>query len=267
MARSKRIDAIGVIHHVTARGVERRTIFEDVVDLRAFVARLLRLLSELGFTCLAWALIPNHFHLLVRRNKAPLSQLMARLNGPFAQRFNRRHVRVGHLFQDRFVSRPILDDADLIGVMRYVLFNPVRHRVVSARELERYPWCAYGALVGSRRPYEFEATSEALAVFDANKKVARARLRAALAELAPEISPATRVEVIAQAACEHWRVPRGAIGSRQPEATCARAEVSVRAVVEFGIRPRVVAEVLGISRAVVHRAVASSRLSQRGGGV
>jgi REP element-mobilizing transposase RayT len=264
MARRLRQDGDGLIHHVTARGVERRLIFGDAGDCCAFIARLAQLLAELGFVCLAWALIPNHFHLLVKRKGASISKLMARLNGPYAQAFNRRNARVGHLFQDRFVSRVIESDADLVNVVRYVLFNPVRHGVVRARELRGYPWCSFGALVGARAPYPFEAIAETLRLFAPDPIAARLVLEEELSRIAAERRASDPVEVIVRNVLASSAVPRGRLGSRGAEATALRDRVCAEAV-RLGIPRAEIARALGISRTAVHQSLArSSRLANNG---
>ena len=102
MPRNARIDAPGALHHIIVRGIERRKIFNDDVDRINFLDRLGKVLSETRTTCFAWALIPNHFHLLLRTGACPLSTVMRRLLTGHAMNFNRRHRRSGQLFQNRY---------------------------------------------------------------------------------------------------------------------------------------------------------------------
>src|SRR6056297_3109223 len=102
MPRHARIDAPGVLQHVICRGIERGRIFLDDDDRHAFVERLSSLLAETQTPCYAWALIPNHFHLLLRTGGTPLETFMRRLLTGYAVSFNRRHNRSGHLFQNRY---------------------------------------------------------------------------------------------------------------------------------------------------------------------
>ena len=178
MPRGPRDDAPGTAHHVMVRGIARGSIFLDDADRREFLRRLAILVPELGFRCFAFALIPNHAHLLVRSSHTKLSVLMARLGTGYAHYFNRRHDRVGHLFQNRFRSRRVVDDGDLMGLVRYVCLNPLEHGIVrDATGLERYPWWSVGALLGSRRAEAFESVTEALALFDEDVARARASIR------------------------------------------------------------------------------------------
>ena len=131
------------------RGIERRAIFHDDVDRRDFVARTRRQLDEGQGHCLAWVLMTNHVHLVLRTGVRPLSNMMRRLNGGYARTFNLRHGRCGYLFQDRFRSILVQDDAYLRVLVRYVHLNPLRARMVDSLEaLARYPWGGHAELMG-----------------------------------------------------------------------------------------------------------------------
>jgi len=98
------LDASGLTHHVIARGIERRDIFRDDHDRETFVERLGELVPAAEATVYAWCLLSNHFHLILRTGKHPLQWLMRRLLTSHAVRFNLRHRRSGHLFQNRYKS-------------------------------------------------------------------------------------------------------------------------------------------------------------------
>ncbi len=104
MPRKSRLDAPGAVHHLVVRGIDRGLIFRDEQDRDRFIERLGALLAETATACYAWALLSNHFHLLVRSGQLPLSGLMRRLLTGYAIGFNRRHRRWGHLFQNRYKS-------------------------------------------------------------------------------------------------------------------------------------------------------------------
>src|SRR3989339_131546 len=104
MPRLARLDAPGVVHHVIIRGIERRKVFWDEKDRQDFVERLGDLLPKSGTTCYAWALLTNHAHFLFRTGQVELAEVMRRLLTGYAVRFNRRHRRHGHLFQNRYNS-------------------------------------------------------------------------------------------------------------------------------------------------------------------
>ena len=114
MPRRSRIGAPGALHHIIARGIERRMIFRDDDDQNQFLERLGKLLKETQTPCLAWALIPNHFHLLLRTGQVLIATLLRRLLTGYAVYFNHRHHRHGRLFQNRYKSILCEEDAYLL---------------------------------------------------------------------------------------------------------------------------------------------------------
>lgn len=177
MPRVARIVAPGGAYHVMLRGIERREIFVDDADRSSLLERLARVLPASGACCYAWAFMPNHIHLVFRSDHVPLSRLMARIGTGYALRFNERHDRVGHLFQNRFRSRIVEDDADLVGLVRYVHLNPLVGGIVRGlRELERHRWCGHGALMGRAAPAAFHSIPDALSLFGDDERRARAAL-------------------------------------------------------------------------------------------
>jgi REP-associated tyrosine transposase len=151
MPRQPRIDHPGLLQHVIVRGIERTEIFLDDVDRQRFVDRFSQLLVETGTECYAWALIPNHFHLLLRCHRSELSHFMRRLLTGHAVYFNRRHNRSGHLFQNRYKSIVCEEESYLLELIRYLHLNPLRAGLLSEfGELDRYPWCGHAVLLGKR---------------------------------------------------------------------------------------------------------------------
>ena len=145
MPRKARIDAPGAVHHVIVRGIERKKIFRNDTDRDKFLERLGAILSETETPCFAWALIPNHFHLLLRTGGTSVSAVMRRLLTGYAIYFNRRYHRSGHLFQNRYKSILCQEDAYLLELVRYIHLNPLRARqVADYDELENYPFCGHG---------------------------------------------------------------------------------------------------------------------------
>lgn len=100
MPRQARIDVPGQVYHVMARGIERGRIFLGEDDYADFRARIGVWLKRSGAKCLAWCMMPNHFHFLVLRGERPLSELMHHAMTGYAINFNLRHGRAGHLFQN-----------------------------------------------------------------------------------------------------------------------------------------------------------------------
>jgi REP element-mobilizing transposase RayT len=156
MPRQPRLDAPDTLHHVMVRGLERRVIFVDDGDRADFVARVAALAEHGAWTVYAWALLPNHAHLLVRTGGRPLPRAMRSLLTGYAGAFNRRHKRVGHLFQNRYKSIVVEEAPYLLELVRYLHLNPIRAKVVpNLRRLDRYPWTGHSALLGTvPRPWQ-----------------------------------------------------------------------------------------------------------------
>lgn len=151
MPRQPRLDIAGLVYHVIARGIERGAIFRDDRDREQFLGRLGELLEQTGTRLYAWCLLSNHFHLLVRRGDQPLSVLMRRLMTGHAVRFNLRHGRSGHVFQNRYKSIVVEEEAYFLQAVRYIHLNPVRAGLVrTPQELKSFPFSGHGVLMGTR---------------------------------------------------------------------------------------------------------------------
>ena len=111
--------------HVTARGVARGQIFLDGIDYAEFERQLFKVRDEFWWTLHAYCLLPNHYHLILETKREALTAGMHSLNGQYAQRFNRRYDRVGHVFQNRFSSYVIASDEHFRRALAYVRANPV----------------------------------------------------------------------------------------------------------------------------------------------
>lgn len=181
MPRAARLDAPGAVHHIIIRGIERRNIFRDDQDREEFLARLGRLLPVTQTACYAWALLPNHAHLLVRSGSVPLATLMRRLLTGYAVRFNRRHRRHGHLFQNRYKSIVCQEERYFQELVRYIHLNPLRAGLVPKFEaLARYPYCGHSAVLGTR-PRPWQDVAYVLGTFGASPAKSRKAYRAYVA--------------------------------------------------------------------------------------
>ncbi len=159
------------------RGIERAVIFRDDTDRADFLARLAALVEGGALSVYAWALLANHAHLLVRTGSRPLPASMRSLLTGYAGAFNRRHRRVGHLFQNRYKSIVVEEEPYLLELVRYLHLNPVRAKVVSdLRALDRYHWTGHSALVGTV-PRPCQGTQTILAQFGPTRLRARAGYR------------------------------------------------------------------------------------------
>ena len=186
MPRKARIDAPGALHHIIARGIERREIFKDDADRHNFLDRLGAILSETETRCFAWSLIPNHFHLLLKTGLVPIATVMRRLLTGYAVFHNRRHRRYGHLFQNRYKSILCQEDAYLLELVRYIHLNPLRAKVVADLDaLDRHPFCGHAVILGKAK-YPWQDIEWVLRHFDKRKAAARRSYRGFVQKGIPE---------------------------------------------------------------------------------
>jgi putative transposase len=255
MPRRPRTDAPGVVHHVFVRGLERRDLFLDDDDRHAFLGQLSRVMAEEGASGLAWALLPDHGHLLVRTGHAPLARVMQRVGTAYARRFNDRYGREGYLFQGRYGARPVGDDGDLLGLIRYVHRNPLEAGLVGSTEaLAHHPWAGHAALMGEAAAPRFQSVEETLALFGTPPEVGRARLAAWMR--APEAAaPAPRapldgLDAVIASVCIELGVDEQALrgGRRRRPEVLARTLIALRARAELGLPAPAIARALGLSR-------------------
>ena len=178
MPRGSRIDALGALHHIICRGIERQTIFQDDYDRDNFISRLSAIVTETRTGCLAWALIPNHFHLLLKSGDTSIATVMRRLLTGYAVTYNRRHNRHGHLFQNRYKSILCQEDAYLLELVRYIHLNPLRAKIVGSLEhLDHYRYCGHSRLIGHIDD-DWQAQTEVLTLFAKRLSTCRRRYRA-----------------------------------------------------------------------------------------
>ena len=151
MARPPRIEIAGAVYHVVARGNERRPVFADDIDRSRFLEVLRGAAERYRWKTLAYCLMGNHYHLLVRTEACTLARGMRHVNGVYAQWFNRRHDRVGHLWQGRYKAVLVQQDEHLLVAIRYVVRNPVRAGLT--RRVEDWRWTSHHETVGAARPH------------------------------------------------------------------------------------------------------------------
>lgn len=173
MPRRARLDASGTLHHVIVRGIENRLIFADNVDRGKFLDRLGRLSQETETKIYAWALLSNHAHFLLRSGPKGLSNFMRRLLTGYAQEYNRRHRRNGHLFQNRFKSIVCQEEIYFQELVRYIHLNPLRAGLVQdLKQLEEYKWSGHGVLMGKWK-FPWQDSNYVLSWFGNSLKKAR----------------------------------------------------------------------------------------------
>ena len=180
MARPLRIEFPGALYHVTSRGDRREPIFEDDEDRLKFMDVLAEVVKRFNWVCHVFCLMTNHYHLVVETPEGNLSKGMRQLNGMFTQASNRRHKRVGHIFQGRFKGILVNKDSYLLELARYVVLNPVRAGMV--KHPKEYPWSSYGMMVGYVQTPSWLAADGVLALFGTRRAEARRRYAQFVAE-------------------------------------------------------------------------------------
>ena len=176
MSRPLRLEYPGALFHVFARGNAKQAVFFDDHDRERFLELLGESVTRFGWILTAYVLMTNHFHLVVQLTTETLSRGMHWLNGRYAQYFNERYERVGHVFQGRFKAPLVEKQTYATEVMRYVVLNPVRAGLVALPE--EYRWSSHRAVLGNAPAPEWLAVDDVLAQFAPDRDVARARYRA-----------------------------------------------------------------------------------------
>jgi REP-associated tyrosine transposase len=172
MPRTARLDLPDLLQHVIVRGVDRCDIFRDDHDRRRFLNGFSKLLVQTGTDCLAWSLMTNHFHLLLRPRMFRLAPFMRRLLTGYAIYYNLRHKRSGHLFQNRYKSIVCEEDAYLLELVRYIHLNPLRaRRVEDLAALDSYAWSGHSVIIG-KHALEGQVVDEVLSLFAKGKREA-----------------------------------------------------------------------------------------------
>lgn len=152
MPRHARLDAPGTLHHIMIRGIEGIRIFRDDDDRKDFLSRLSNLTEKTKTRVLAWVLMDNHVHFLLFSGPKGISTLMRRLLTGYSIRFNRKHGRNGHLFQNRYKSIVCEEDPYLLELVRYIHLNPLRAKIVkNLGELDHFPWGSHSVLMGKQK--------------------------------------------------------------------------------------------------------------------
>ena len=171
VGRVPRPRVAGGFYHVTTRGNGGSSIFFDDWDRHAFLDRLGRTVTRFGWSCLAYCLMGNHFHLAIKTPDPDIDRGMHAINAWYAQRFNARHDRAGHLFEAPYHAELVVRESHFLEVTRYVVCNPVRANI--CRTPEEWGWSSFRATIGLAPKIPWLATEELLGSFGANLERAR----------------------------------------------------------------------------------------------
>ncbi|MFQ5846360.1 MAG: transposase [Candidatus Methylomirabilales bacterium] len=266
MSRPLRIEYPSAVYHLTARGNARQNIFRDATDRQAFLDILGEVIARYEWLCHAYCLMDNHYHLLIETLKPTLSRGMRQLNGVYTQAFNRRHSRVGHLFQGRYKAIVVEKQAHLLELCRYVVLNPVR--AGAKRSVAAWKWSSYRATAGLASAPGFLTVAWVLGQFGQRRSGAQTRYRAFVHEglgrqpwqqLQGQIylGSATFIQRHTKRGARMPEIPR--VQWRPVRPTLAqlfrqRGERAIGAAYrEYGYRLREIAEHLGVHYATVSR--------------
>ena len=188
MARPLRIEFPDAAYHVTARGNERRDVFRSDQDRQLFLDTLAEMVERFGIRLQAYCLLSNHYHLILETPLANLSQAVGWLQVTYTVRFNRRHHRVGHLFQGRFKAQLVEADDYATWLIQYVHLNPVRPirktdpiPAERAPDLDAYPWSSHRDYAGLREKTPPWLCLDWLHYWDNDPQAARAEYRRSIA--------------------------------------------------------------------------------------
>ena len=173
MPRKARLDFPGALHHVMARGIEKRKIFQNDIDKQNFMDRLCVALNATDVKLYSWCIMPNHVHLLLQTGEIGLSSIMQKVLTGFAMSYNKRYKRVGHLFQNRYKS--ILCDRDvyLLRLIRYIHLNPVKAGLIKIHDLDAFNWTSHKDILNSDDTESQIEADEILSHFGKSRRIAQ----------------------------------------------------------------------------------------------
>jgi len=150
MPRQARIDYPGAFHHVIVRGIQEKYIFKEEYDKKELYTRLKNILEKSNLQIYAWSIMSNHFHLAIQTGKTSLSEFMRQLLTGYAINYNKRHKRLGYIFQNRYKSIVCDKEEYLLSLIRYIHLNPVKAKVINFEQLKTYQWTGHNELMDGK---------------------------------------------------------------------------------------------------------------------
>lgn len=142
----------GAIYHITTRGNHRNNIFKDEEDFQVYLTVMeegLIYYSHLNYELIAYCLMDNHVHLIIKTGKEPLTKIMRRINSIYTRYFNKKYNYIGHLFQAKYFAEIIADDKQILETSRYIHLNPVKAKMV--HRPEEYKWSSYTMFIAEKK--------------------------------------------------------------------------------------------------------------------
>jgi REP element-mobilizing transposase RayT len=198
-----------------SRGNNREVIVHDNDDVTAFLSSLRLTCARYGWRVFAWCIMPNHYHLVLETMRPTLAHGMRRHNSTYAQWFNERHGRVGHVFQGRYKSFVVATDRYLLTLMRYVELNPVRAELVS--DPAAWPWSSVHTSLGTLSPPMWSAVSDVWQIFGSDEQTSTRNYKAFLYDGIAAGSPIPIHGTIVGTPAEARRILKRALKSSSPE--------------------------------------------------
>ena len=180
------------MYHVTSRGDGREDIYRDDTDRELFLEVLSDTVDRFNWLIHAYCLMGNHYHLLIETPDSNLSKGMRQLNGVYTQRYNRKHKRVGHVFQGRYKAIIVQKESYLLELARYIVLNPVRAEMV--RTARDWPWSSYRATAEMVAGPAWLTTEPILSAFGPRRTPAMAAYRTFVAAGKGQPSPWTKLK-------------------------------------------------------------------------
>jgi REP element-mobilizing transposase RayT len=145
MPRQARRKSESGIYHIMLRGINQQQIFEDEEDGFRFLETLSKYKEQCGYEIYAYCLMGNHVHILLKEGKENLTLVLKRIAGSYVYWYNWKYRRCGHLFQDRFKSEPVEDDAYFLTVIRYIHQNPIKAGI--CKNIDGYKFSSYNEYI------------------------------------------------------------------------------------------------------------------------
>ena len=163
------------IYHVMIRGINRQEIFQETEDYEAMLKAFQHVVEKNKCDILSYCLMSNHVHLLLKEKDENLSKAMQSIEVSYVWWYNERYERVGHLFQNRYLSVPVENEAYLLGVLRYIHRNPIKAGIV--KKLDEYKWSSYNAYLKGKDLRGIVTPVLVLKLFDNNEKIAKEQFK------------------------------------------------------------------------------------------